>query len=334
MSWCDGWWRTPRSTAEAVRANPGERAAGVRRCAPQCARRRGCARSRWIAAAAPSRVGAALAISRVPRGGRRRRRHPAFLLLAALGYGVVSGGHVPAIVEPLKDTRRRRRQRGRLSHRRGLAHRPASRSAAKRYSRPPASTGRIVAACSSTPTRARAQAERRSRGSPKRRCSSSIPIGCRSVTEREAFALWQKDGKVSVIAADGTVLEPYVEHALHRPAARGRQRAQRRRAGFPRAARPLSAKSATSCAPRSWWLSGAGTCGSRTASTCGCRRPTSSSALDDAGRARPREEDPVPRHRVGRSAAADRVTVRLSEAAAQARDEALKREQKKKGGDA
>jgi cell division protein FtsQ len=27
--------------------------------------------------------------------------------------------------------------------------------------------------------------------------------------EREAFALWQQDGQVSVIAADGTVLEPY-----------------------------------------------------------------------------------------------------------------------------
>jgi cell division protein FtsQ len=31
-----------------------------------------------------------------------------------------------------------------------------------------------------------------------------------AVTEREAFALWQKDGKVSVISSDGTVLEPYV----------------------------------------------------------------------------------------------------------------------------
>ena len=31
-----------------------------------------------------------------------------------------------------------------------------------------------------------------------------------TVTEREAFALWQKDGKVAVIAADGTVVEPYV----------------------------------------------------------------------------------------------------------------------------
>jgi cell division protein FtsQ len=30
-----------------------------------------------------------------------------------------------------------------------------------------------------------------------------------SVTEREAFALWQHDGRVSVVSADGTVLEPY-----------------------------------------------------------------------------------------------------------------------------
>jgi cell division protein FtsQ len=31
-----------------------------------------------------------------------------------------------------------------------------------------------------------------------------------AVTEREAFALWQKAGKVTVIADDGTVVEPYV----------------------------------------------------------------------------------------------------------------------------
>jgi cell division protein FtsQ len=30
------------------------------------------------------------------------------------------------------------------------------------------------------------------------------------ITERQAFALWQKNGRVSVIADDGTVLEPYV----------------------------------------------------------------------------------------------------------------------------
>ena len=31
-----------------------------------------------------------------------------------------------------------------------------------------------------------------------------------AVTEREAFALWQKDGRVSVIAADGTMVQSYV----------------------------------------------------------------------------------------------------------------------------
>jgi cell division protein FtsQ len=31
-----------------------------------------------------------------------------------------------------------------------------------------------------------------------------------TITEREAYALWQKDGRVGIIAADGTVLEPYV----------------------------------------------------------------------------------------------------------------------------
>src|SRR6202000_1879290 len=32
-----------------------------------------------------------------------------------------------------------------------------------------------------------------------------------SVTERQAFALWQKDGNISVIAADGTVLQPFIQ---------------------------------------------------------------------------------------------------------------------------
>ena len=33
-----------------------------------------------------------------------------------------------------------------------------------------------------------------------------------TITERLAYALWQKDGRVSVIAADGTVLQPFVEN--------------------------------------------------------------------------------------------------------------------------
>lgn len=37
-----------------------------------------------------------------------------------------------------------------------------------------------------------------------------------TIREREAFALWQKQGHVTVIAADGTVLEPYVAPRLLR----------------------------------------------------------------------------------------------------------------------
>jgi cell division protein FtsQ len=36
------------------------------------------------------------------------------------------------------------------------------------------------------------------------------------IKERNAYALWQKDGHVSVIAEDGTVVEPFVEPALVR----------------------------------------------------------------------------------------------------------------------
>jgi len=39
-----------------------------------------------------------------------------------------------------------------------------------------------------------------------------------TVTERDAFALWQLDGKVSVISADGTVVGPLVDwHFAHLP---------------------------------------------------------------------------------------------------------------------
>ena len=39
-----------------------------------------------------------------------------------------------------------------------------------------------------------------------------------SVTERNAFALWQKDGRVQVVSRDGTVVEPFVApHVAHLP---------------------------------------------------------------------------------------------------------------------
>ena len=82
-----------------------------------------------------------------------------------------------------------------------------------------------------------------------------------TVTEREAFALWQLQGKVSVIAADGTALSAKVEPRLATlPFVVGPGR-RREGARFPRGPRQASGDPRFRCAPRSWSASGAGTCG-------------------------------------------------------------------------
>jgi cell division protein FtsQ len=155
-----------------------------------------------------------------------------------------------------------------------------------------------------------------------------------SVVEREPFALWQKAGRVAVIAADGTVLEPYVV---------------RRYAGLPlvvgtgadtRAKEFLvlldrhpelrvNVRAAVLVAERRWNL--------RLKNGVDVRLPEFDieHALDQLAAL---EHD----YKLsGRDLAAidlrlpDRVTVRLSDAAAQARDEAAKKKQQKsKGGNA
>ena len=50
------------------------------------------------------------------------------------------------------------------------------------------------------------------------------------IKEREAFALWQKDGRLSVIADDGTVLDTAVSPGMSRlPLVVGAERRRRRR---------------------------------------------------------------------------------------------------------
>ena len=156
-----------------------------------------------------------------------------------------------------------------------------------------------------------------------------------SITEREPFALWQKAGRVGVIAGDGTVLEPYVAAPLRRPAARGRAPAPKY---APRSSWPCSTASrscAARCGPPCWSRSGAGTCGSPTGSTCGCRSSRSTRRSISLPRS-----NAAPSCRAATSPSStcrlsDRVTVQLSDTAAQARDEAAKKKQQKtKGGNA
>ncbi len=61
-----------------------------------------------------------------------------------------------------------------------------------------------------------------------------------TISEREAFALWQKEGKVPVIAADGTVLEPLWSRRVSPRCRWWSARRGAEGARFPRGARPLS----------------------------------------------------------------------------------------------
>ena len=95
------------------------------------------------------------------------------------------------------------------------------------------------------------------------------------IVERTAFALWQQDGRLSVIAGRRRGARTLYVAPLHFAAAGGGQGRRRQGAGFPRAARSLSAGAQRRPRLRSLSANGAGTCGSRTASISACRKTTS-----------------------------------------------------------
>jgi cell division protein FtsQ len=155
------------------------------------------------------------------------------------------------------------------------------------------------------------------------------------VTERQAFALWQKNGNVSVIAADGTVLEPFIEDRyrdLPLLVGNGAERAGHDFIAilnrFPEIRAML--KASIFVAERRWNL--------RLNNGLDVRLPEAGVeqalerlvALDHDKKLLSRDIVSVDLRLL------DRVTVRLSDAATQARDEALKDKdkKKKKGGDA
>jgi cell division protein FtsQ len=153
------------------------------------------------------------------------------------------------------------------------------------------------------------------------------------IKEREAFALWQKDGQVSVIADDGTVLEPYVAPGLIRlPLVVGRgaeTRAKEFLALLDRypAMRDF-VRASVLVGERRWNL--------RLKNGIDVRLPESdvASALERLV-ALDREKNLITRDILAIDLRLpDRVTVRLSDAAAQARIDAAKDKPKKKGGNA
>lgn len=155
-----------------------------------------------------------------------------------------------------------------------------------------------------------------------------------AVTERRAFALWQKDGRVGVISPDGVIVEPFVApHVAHLPLVVG-DGAQTRAAEFLTVINKYPAlrdqiHAYVLVADRRWNL--------RLKNGIDIRLPEAEPAeAIEALLTLDRDNKLLSRDIVAIDLRIpDRVTVRLSDEAAAARAEALKdKKAKRKGGDA
>jgi cell division protein FtsQ len=255
----------------------------------------------------------------------------ALVMLASLGYGMVKGDHVASVVAALRDARDAAANVAgfRIVSIALTGHRHVSRE-------------EVLASAGITGTTSLLfldveQTRERLKGNPwiadatvLKLYPGELQIG---IKEREAFALWQRDGQVAVIAADGTVLEPYVVPRLMRlPLVVGRGAETRARDflalldQYP-ALRDL-VRASVFVGERRWNL--------RLKNGIDVRLPESDVAPALARLvALDREKNLITRDILAVDLRLpDRVTVRLSDAAAQARIEAARDKAKKKGGNA
>jgi cell division protein FtsQ len=253
------------------------------------------------------------------------------VILASLAYGSVKGDHIPTVVEAFKDVR------DAAANAAGFRIVSVALAGQHHISRED-----VLAAAGVTDTTSLLfldveQTRERLKSNPwiadatvLKLYPGELQIGIR---EREAFALWQKDGRVSVIADDGTVLEPYVAPRLiELPLVVGRgaeTRAKEFLALLDRYADlRASVRATVLVGERRWNL--------RLKNGIDVRLPETdiAPALERLV-ALDKEKTLTTRDIVAIDLRLpDRVTVRLSEAAAQARIDAAKDKAKKKGGSA
>jgi cell division protein FtsQ len=254
------------------------------------------------------------------------------LLAGALGYGVVKGQHVPDVIAWFKDAR------DTAANSLGFRIVAISLTGSKEVSREEILTTAGVTGRASLLFLDADAARARLMANPWIADAAVLKLYPDrlqiTVTERQAFALWQKDGRVSVIADDGTVLEPFVESRyLGLPLVVG-QGAQHEAKDFLtvigrypdiRAA----VRASILVAERRWNLRLDNGIDVRLPETGVAGALDRLVALDHDKKLLSRDITMVDLR------LPDRVTVRLSDAAAQARDEALQgNKKKKKGGDA
>ena len=253
------------------------------------------------------------------------------VILASLAYGSVKGEHVPTVIAALKDAR------DAAANAAGFRIVSVALAGQHHISRED-----VLAAAGVTDTTSLLfldveQTRERLKSNPwiadatvLKLYPGELQIGIR---EREAFALWQKNGQVSVIADDGTVLEPYVAPRLiELPLVVGRGAETRAKEFLALLDRypdlRASVRATVLVGERRWNL--------RLKNGIDVRLPETdiAPALERLV-ALDKEKTLTTRDIVAIDLRLpDRVTVRLSEAAAQARIEAAKDKAKKKGGSA
>jgi cell division protein FtsQ len=253
------------------------------------------------------------------------------VILASLAYGSVKGDHIPTVVEAFKDVR------DAAANAAGFRIVSVALAGQHHISRED-----VLAAAGVTDTTSLLfldveQTRERLKSNPwiadatvLKLYPGELQIGIR---EREAFALWQKDGRVSVIADDGTVLEPYVAPRLiELPLVVGRGAETRAKEFLALLDRypdlRASVRATVLVGERRWNL--------RLKNGIDVRLPETdiAPALERLV-ALDKEKTLTTRDIVAIDLRLpDRVTVRLSEAAAQARIDAAKDKAKKKGGSA
>jgi cell division protein FtsQ len=253
------------------------------------------------------------------------------LLAATLGYGAVAGGHVADIVNWLKDAR------DEAANAVGFRIAEISLAGPKEVSREEVLTTAGITGRASLLFLDADAARARLMANPWIADAAVLKLYPDrlqvTVTERQAFALWQEAGRVSVIAADGTVLEPFVEDRYRDlPLVVGRGAERQAKDFLAIVARYPDIRSALRAsilvAQRRWNL--------RLNNGIDVRLPegNAAEALDRLV-ALDREKKLLSRDIVAVDLRLpDRVIVQLSDAAAEARSDALKDKKKKKAGDA
>jgi cell division protein FtsQ len=267
--------------------------------------------------------------ARLPRGAGLAAT--VAVILASLVYGAVKGDHLPVLIEAFKAAR------DGIANTAGLRITTITLAGNHHVSREEVFAIAGITGSSSLPFLDVDETRERLKSSPWIADATVLKLYPRelqiTIRERAAFAIWQKDGRVSVIADDGTVLEPYVAPRLVRlPLVVGRGAAEKAREflavleRFPPIADSVWASVLVS--NRRWNL--------RLKNGVEVRLPeTEPAAALNRLLALDREKNLIARDiTVIDLRLSDRITVRLSEAAAQARIDALKDKSKKKAGNA